>query len=194
MFNYLFALIIYISFIILIFSLKINRKPGKKTIILSVMIPVISLILQIVSEWLLYIVIFIFTDIKSVHFTIGLIINIIEICLPFITVLLIGKINGCKVNLKMVLAFAAVFVLLSFILKLIILNGDWLMYEDEYLTDAILTGSELDLLTTGKDLRILQNFLIVINAVPTVLLEIFTVIKSLEEKNRRKSNLHQKTK
>lgn len=194
MFNYLFALIIYISFIILIFSLKINRKPGKKTIILSVMIPVISLILQIVSEWLLYIVIFIFTDIKSVHFTIGLIINIIEICLPFITVLLIGKINGCKVNLKMVLAFAAVFVLLSFILKLIILNGDWLMYEDEYLTDAILTGSELDLLTTGKDLRILQNFLIVINAVPTALLEIFTVIKSLEEKNRKKSNLHQKTK
>lgn len=194
MFNYLFALIIYISFIILIFSLKINRKPGKKTIILSVMIPVISLILQIVSEWLLYIVIFIFTDIKSVHFTIGLIINIIEICLPFITVLLIGKINGCKVNLKMVLAFATVFVLLSFILKLIILNGDWLMYEDEYLTDAILTGSELDLLTTGKDLRILQNFLIVINAVPTALLEIFTVIKSLEEKNRKKSNLHQKTK
>lgn len=194
MFNYLFALIIYISFIILIFSLKINRKPGKKTIILSVMIPVISLILQIVSEWLLYIVIFVFTDIKSVHFTIGLIINIIEICLPFITVLLIGKINGCKVNLKMVLAFAAVFVLLSFILKLIILNGDWLMYEDEYLTDAILTGSELDLLTTGKDLRILQNFLIVINAVPTVLLEIFTVIKSIEEKNRKKSNLHQKTK
>jgi len=194
MFNYLFALIIYISFIILIFSLKINRKPGKKTIILSVMIPVISLILQIVSEWLLYIVIFIFTDIKSVHFTIGLIINIIEICLPFITVLLIGKINGCKVNLKMVLAFAAVFVLLSFILKLIILNGDWLMYEDEYLTDAILTGSELDLLTTGKDLRILQNFLIVINAVPTALLEIFTVIKSIEEKNRKKSNLHQKTK
>lgn len=194
MLNYLLALIIYISFIILIFSLKINRKPGKKTIILSVMIPVISLILQIVSEWLLYIVIFIFTDIKSVHFTIGLIINIIEICLPFITVLLIGKINGCKVNLKMVLAFAAVFVLLSFILKLIILNGDWLMYEDEYLTDAILTGSELDLLTTGKDLRILQNFLIVINAVPTVLLEIFTVIKSIEEKNRKKSNLHQKTK
>ena len=194
MFNYLFALIIYISFIILIFSLKINRKPGKKTIILSAMLPVISLILQIVSEWLLYIVIFIFTDIKSVHFTIGLIINIIEICLPFITVLLIGKINGCKVNLKMVLAFAAVFVLLSFILKLIILNGDWLMYEDEYLSDAILTGSELDLLTTGKDLRILQNFLIVINAVPTALLEIFTVIKSLEEKNRKKSNLHQKTK
>lgn len=190
MFNYLFALIIYISFIILIFSLKINRKPGKKTIILSVMIPVISLILQIVSEWLLYIVIFIFTDIKSVHFTIGLIINIIEICLPFITVLLIGKINGCKVNLKMVLAFAAVFVLLSFILKLIILNGDWLMYEDEYLTDAILTGSELDLLTTGKDLRILQNFLIVINAVPTVLLEIFSIIKSLE----KKANLPKKTK
>ena len=194
MLNYLFALIIYISFIILIFSLKINRKPGKKTIILSAMLPVISLILQIVSEWLLYIVIFIFTDIKSVHFTIGIIINIIELLLPFVTVLAIGKINGCKVNLKMVLAFAAVFAVLSFILKLIILNGDWLMYEDEYLTDAILTGSELDLLTTGKDLQILQNFLIVINAVPTILLEIFTVIKSLEEKNRRKSNLHQKTK
>ncbi len=194
MFNYLFALIIYISFIILIFSLKINKKPGKKAVAFTIIIPIISLILQIVSEWLLYIVIFIFTDIKSVHFTIGLIINIIEICLPFITVLLIGKINGCKVNLKMVLAFAAVFVLLSFILKLIILNGDWLMYEDEYLTDAFLNGSELDLLTTGKDLQILQNFLIVINAVPTALLEIFTVIKSLEEKNRRKPNLHQKTK
>ena len=194
MLNYLFALIIYISFIILIFSLKINRKPGKKTIILTVAIPIISLILQIVFEWILYICIYLFSDVKSFYFTVGIIINIIEICLPFITVLLIGKINGCKVNLKMVLAFAAVFVLLSFILKLIILNGDWLMYEDEYLTDAILTGSELDLLTTGKDLQILQNFLIVINAVPTVLLEIFTVIKSLEEKNRRKSNLHQKTK
>lgn len=194
MLNYLFALIIYISFIILIFSLKINRKPGKKPIILTVAIPIISLILQIVFEWILYICIYLFSDVKSFYFTVGIIINIIEICLPFITVLLIGKINGCKVNLKMVLAFAAVFVLLSFILKLIILNGDWLMYEDEYLTDAFLNGSELDLLTTGKDLQILQNFLIVINAVPTVLLEIFTVIKSLEEKNRRKSNLHQKTK
>ena len=194
MLNYLFALIIYISFIILIFSLKINRKPGKKTIILTVAIPIISLILQIVFEWILYICIYLFSDVKSFYFTVGIIINIIEICLPFITVLLIGKINGCKVNLKMVLAFAAVFAVLSFILKLIILNGDWLMYEDEYLTDAILTGSELDLLTTGKDLQTLQNFLIVINAVPTVLLEIFTVIKSLEEKNRRKSNLHQKTK
>lgn len=194
MLNYLFALIIYISFIILIFSLKINRKPGKKPIILTVAIPIISLILQIVFEWILYICIYLFSDVKSFYFTVGIIINIIEICLPFITVLLIGKINGCKVNLKMVLAFAAVFVLLSFILKLIILNGDWLMYEDEYLTDAFLNGSELDLLTTGKDLQILQNFLIVINAVPTVLLEIFTVIKSLEEKNRRKPNLHQKTK
>ena len=194
MLNYLFALIIYISFIILIFSLKINRKPGKKPIILTVAIPIIFLILQIVFEWILYICIYLFSDVKSFYFTVGIIINIIEICLPFITVLLIGKINGCKVNLKMVLAFAAVFAVLSFILKLIILNGDWLMYEDEYLTDAILTGSELDLLTTGKDLQILQNFLIVINAVPTVLLEIFTVIKSLEEKNRRKSNLHQKTK
>lgn len=194
MLNYLFALIIYISFIILIFSLKINRKPSKKPIILTVAIPIISLILQIVFEWILYICIYLFSDVKSFYFTVGIIINIIEICLPFITVLLIGKINGCKVNLKMVLAFAAVFAVLSFILKLIILNGDWLMYEDEYLTDAILTGSELDLLTTGKDLQILQNFLIVINAVPTVLLEIFTVIKSLEEKNRRKSNLHQKTK
>ena len=194
MLNYLFALIIYISFIILIFSLKINRKPGKKPIILTVAIPIISLILQIVFEWILYICIYLFSDVKSFYFTVGIIINIIEICLPFLTVLLIGEINGCKVNLKMVLAFAAVFAVLSFILKLIILNGDWLMYEDEYLTDAILTGSELDLLTTGKDLQILQNFLIVINAVPTVLLEIFTVIKSLEEKNRRKSNLHQKTK
>ena len=194
MLNYLFALIIYISFIILIFSLKINRKPGKKPIILTVAIPIISLILQIVFEWILYICIYLFSDVKSFYFTVGIIINIIEICLPFITVLLIEKINGCKVNLKMVLAFAAVFAVLSFILKLIILNGDWLMYEDEYLTDAILTGSELDLLTTGKDLQILQNFLIVINAVPTVLLEIFTVINSLEEKNRKKSNLHQKTK
>ena len=194
MLNYLFALIIYISFIILIFSLKINRKPGKKPIILTVAIPIISLILQIVFEWILYICIYLFSDVKSFYFTVGIIINIIEICLPFITVLLIGKINGCKVNLKMVLAFAAAFAVLSFIIKLIILNGDWLMYEDEYLTDALLTGSELDLLTTGKDLQILQNFLIVINAVPTVLLEIFTVIKSLEEKNRRKSNLHQKTK
>ena len=194
MLNYLFALIIYISFIILIFSLKIYRKPGKKPIILTVAIPIISLILQIVFEWILYICIYLFSDVKSFYFTVGIIINIIEICLPFITVLLIGKINGCKFNLKMVLAFAAVFAVLSFILKLIILNGDWLMYEDEYLTDAILNGSELDLLTTGKDLQILQNFLIVINAVPTVLLEIFTVIKSLEEKNRRKSNLHQKTK
>ena len=194
MLNYLFALIIYISFIILIFSLKINRKPGKKTIILTVAIPIISLILQIVFEWILYICIYLFSDVKSFYFTVGIIINIIELLLPFATVLAIGKINGCKVNLKMVLAFAAVFAVLSFILKLIILNGDWLMYEDEYLTDAILTGSELDLLTTGKDLQILQNFLIVINAVPTVLLEIFTVIKSLEEKNRRKSNLHQKTK
>lgn len=194
MLNYLLALIIYISFIILIFSLKINRKPGKKSIILTVAIPIISLILQIVFEWILYICIYLFSDVKSFYFTVGIIINIIELLLPFVTVLAIGKINGCKVNLKMVLAFATVFVLLSFILKLIILNGDWLMYEDEYLTDAILTGSELDLLTTGKDLRILQNFLIVINAVPTVLLEIFTVIKSLEEKNRRKSNLHQKTK
>lgn len=194
MFNYLFALIIYISFIILIFSLKINRKPGKKSIILTVAIPIISLILQIVFEWILYICIYLFSDVKSFYFTVGIIINIIELLLPFVTVLAIGKKNGCKVNLKMVLAFAAVFVLLSFILKLIILNGDWLMYEDEYLTDAILTGSELDLLTTGKDLRILQNFLIVINAVPTALLEIFTVIKSIEEKNRKKSNLHQKTK
>ena len=194
MLNYLFALIIYISFIILIFSLKINRKPGKKPIILTVAIPIISLILQIVFEWILYICIYLFSDVKSFYFTVGIIINIIELLLPFVTVLAVGKINGCKVNLKMVLAFAAVFVLLSFILKLIILNGDWLMYEDEYLTDAILTGSELDLLTTGKDLRILQNFLIVINAVPTALLEIFTVIKSIEEKNRKKSNLHQKTK
>ncbi len=194
MLNYLLALIIYISFIILIFSLKINRKPGKKSIILTVAIPIISLVLQIVFEWILYICIYLFSDVKSFYFTVGIIINIIELLLPFVTVLAVGKINGCKVNLKMVLAFAAVFVLLSFILKLIILNGDWLMYEDEYLTDAILTGSELDLLTTGKDLRILQNFLIVINAVPTALLEIFTVIKSIEEKNRKKSNLHQKTK
>ena len=104
--------------------------------------------------------------------------------------LIIGKINGLKVNLKLVLAFATIFVVLSFILKLIILNGDWLVYEDEYLTDAIENSSELDLLTAGKDLQILQNFLIVINAVPTVLLEVFTLINSLE----KKTNLPKKTK
>ena len=191
MLNYLFALIIYISFIVLIFALKLNPKPGKKGIAFTIIIPVVSLILQLVSEWILYIAIYLFSDIKSFYFTIGIIINIIELTLPFITVLIIGKINGLKVNLKLVLAFATIFVVLSFILKLIILNGDWLVYEDEYLTDAIENSSELDLLTAGKDLQILQNFLIVINAVPTVLLEVFTLINCLEKKN---ANLPKKTK
>ncbi len=190
MLNYLLALIIYISFIVLIFALKLNPKPGKKGIAFTIIIPVVSLILQLVSEWILYIAIYLFSDIKSFYFTIGIIINIIELTLPFITVLIIGKINGLKVNLKLVLAFATIFVVLSFILKLIILNGDWLVYEDEYLTDAIENSSELDLLTAGKDLQILQNFLIVINAVPTMLLEVFTLINSLE----KKTNLPKKTK
>ena len=140
---------------------------------------------------ILYICIYLFADIKSFYFTIGIIINIIELVLPFITVLIISKVNGCKVTLQLVLAFAAIFVVLSFILKLIILSGDWQVYEDEYLTDAILNGSELDLLTTGKDLQILQNFLIVINIIPTVILEFLTIIKSLEKKN---ANLPKKTK
>ena len=191
MLNYLFALIIYISFIVLIFALKLNPKPNKKTIVLTIVIPVISLILQIVSEWILYIAIYLFSDIKSIYFTVGIIINIIELALPFITVFIIGRINGLKVTLKPVLAFAVIFVVLSFILKMIILNGDWIVYEGEYLTDAFENGSELDLLTAGKDLQILQNFLIVINVIPTVLLEVFTVIKSLEKKN---ANLPKKTK
>ena len=194
MLNYLFALIIYVSFIVLIFALKINPKPNKKTIALTIIIPIISLIVQLVTEWVLYIAIYVIPDIKSFYFTVGIIINIIELVLPFITVLLIGKKNDCKVNLKMVLAIAAVFVVLSFILKLIIINGNWQLYADEYLTDAILNGSEYDLLTAGNDLLILQNFLVVINAVPTVILEVFTIINSLEAKNREKSNSHKKAK
>jgi hypothetical protein len=194
MLNYLFALIIYISFIVLIFALKINSKPGIKTTVLTIVIPVISLIVQLVTEWILYIAIYIIPDVKSFYFTVGIIINIIELVLPFITVLLIGKINGCKVGLKMVLAIASVFVVLSFILKLIIINGDWQLYADEYLTDAILNSSEYDLLTAGNDLKILQTFLVVINAVPTAILEIFTIIKSLEVKNSKKSNLRKKAK
>lgn len=192
MLNYLFALIIYLSFVVLIFALKINPKPNKKSIALSILLPVISLILQLVSEWILYAAIYIIPDVKSFYFTVGIIINVINLALPFITVLLIGKINGLKVSLKMVLAIASVFVLLSFILKLIIISGDWQLYEDEYLTDAILNGSELDLLTTGNDLMILQKFLVVINAIPTVILEIFTIVKSLEVKKSRKSNLRKK--
>ncbi|MBO4702280.1 MAG: hypothetical protein J5625_06440 [Lachnospiraceae bacterium] len=194
MLNYLFALIIYISFIVLIFALKLNPKPGKKVLAFTIIIPLASLILQLVSEWILYIAIYLFSDIKSFYFTIGIIINIIELTLPFITVLIIGKTNGLKVNLKLVLAFATIFVVLSFILKLIILNGDWQLYADEYLTDAILNGSEYDLLTAGDDLKILQTFLVVINAVPTAILEIFTVINSLEAKKSRKSNLRKKAK
>ena len=193
MLNFLFALIIYVSFIVLIFALKINPKPNKKTIALTIIIPIISLIVQLVTEWILYIAIYIIPDIKSFYFTVGIIINIIELALPFITVLLIGKKNGCKVNLKMVLAIAAVFVVLSFILKLIILSGDWQLYADEYLTDALLNGSEYDLLTAGDDLKILQTFLAVINAVPTAILEILTIIKSIEFKNQ-KSNLRKKAK
>ncbi|MBP5495281.1 MAG: hypothetical protein J6X97_09295 [Lachnospiraceae bacterium] len=194
MLNFLFALIIYVSFIVLIIALKINPKPNKKTIVLTIIIPIISLIVQIVTELILYIAIYIIPDIKSFYFTVGIIINIIELALPFITVLLIGKKNGCKVSLKMVLAIASVFVVLSFILKLIILNGDWQLYADEYLTDAILNGPEYDLLTAGDDLKILQTFLAVINAVPTAILEIFTVINSLEAKKSRKPNLHKKAK
>ena len=193
MLNFLFALIIYVSFIVLIFALKINPKPNKKTVALTIIIPIISLIVQLVTEWILYIAIYIIPDIKSFYFTVGIIINIIELALPFITVLLIGKKNGCKVNLKMVLAIASVFVVLSFILKLIILSGDWQLYADEYLTDAILNGSEYDLLTAGDDLKILQTFLAVINAVPTAILEILTIIKSIEFKNQ-KSNLRKKAK
>ena len=192
MLNYLFALIIYLSFIVLIFALKINPKPNKKSVVLTILLPVISLILQLVSEWILYAAIYIIPDVKSFYFTVGIIINVIDLALPFITVLLIGKINGLKVSLKMVLAIASVFVLLSFILKLIIISGDWQLYEDEYLTDAILNGSELDLLTTGNDLMILQKFLVVINAIPTVILEIFTIVKSLEVKKSKKSNLRKK--
>ena len=192
MLNYLFALIIYLSFVVLIFALKINPKPNKKSVVLTILLPVISLILQLVSEWILYAAIYIIPDVKSFYFTVGIIINVIDLALPFITVLLIGKINGLKVSLKMVLAIASVFVLLSFILKLIIISGDWQLYEDEYLTDAILNGSELDLLTTGNDLMILQKFLVVINAIPTVILEIFTIVKSLEVKKSKKSNLRKK--
>ena len=194
MLNYLFAIIIYISFIVLIFALKIYPKPNKKTVVLTIAIPVISLILQFVLEWIIYVSLYFFADIKSFYFTAGIILNVVALAFPFITVLAIGRINGCRVNLKMVLAICAVFVVLSFILKFIILSGDWQFYEDDYLADALENGSGLDLLTMGDDLNILRSFLTVINAIPAVILEIFTIIKSLEAKKRRKSNLPKKAK
>ena len=99
MLNYIFDIILYTVFFVLIIVFKMNPSFNKKTVSLSIAIPFFSVILQIVSEWIIYILVYLFGDIKSFYFTTGFIINFLELFIPFITILAMARINGIKTKI-----------------------------------------------------------------------------------------------
>ena len=187
MLNYIFDIILYTVFFVLIIVFKMNPSFNKKTVSLSIAIPFFSVILQTVSEWIIYILVYLFGDIKSFYFTTGFIINFLELFIPFITILAMARINGIKTKIGMAFGISTLFIVLSFCLKFVILNGDWNIYSADTVADIMENATIPEALDEGKETAVMGKALMIINIIPAAVLAGF--FTASRKKERQRSNL-----
>ena len=185
MINFLLAVLVYLSFVILIFVLKINKKADKKTKIRTVVIPVCAFFLQLLIEWIFYMVLFVFGDDKSIYISGSMIINAIEILIPFLTVAIVGWLNGCSKKIGIIALISILFVILSFVMKYI--YSDYVFKMSDEITNLLYENpdsiSYLDSLTKAEDLDWFYKVVLVLNVGPALLLEIYMIVKAKGKKN-----------
>lgn len=184
MLNYIFDIILYTVFFVLIIVFKMNPSFNKKTVSLSIAIPFFSVILQIVSEWIIYILVYLFGDIKSFYFTTGFIINFLELFIPFITILAMARINGIKTKIGMAFGISTLFIVLSFCLKFVILNGDWNIYSADTVADIMENATIPEALDEGKETAVMGKALMIINIIPAAVLAGFFTVMSQKRKTK----------
>ncbi len=183
MINYLLVLLVYISFIALIFALKINKKATKKTKTLTIVIPIVSLAVQVIIEFVFYMFLYIFGDNNNIYLTGTMIINAIEILFPFLTVYIVGLKNGGEKKIGIISAIAVLFVILSFIMKYIYIDANIKLAEKIKSIDEL---TMLDAIAETDRLDDFYKIIIALNIVPAVLLEVFLLVKFAEKNKRRK--------
>ena len=182
MINYLLVLLVYISFIVLIFTLKINKKATKKTKTLTIVIPVVSLAVQVIIEFVFYMFLYIFGDNNNIYLTGAMIINAFEILFPFLTVYVIALINGGTKKIGIISAIAVLFVLLSFIMKYIYIDANMKLAEQIKSLDEI---AMMDAILEADKLDNFYKIIIALNIVPALLLEVFYLVRFAEKNKRR---------
>ena len=184
MFKFILNIIIYTVFFVLIIVFKINPAPSKKTVSLSIAVPFFSVILQIVSEWIIYMFLYLFGDIKSFYFATEFIIDLLEIFVPFFTVLAMARLNGCKTKIGMAFGISVLFIVLSVCLKLIILNGDWNIYSADSIENIMENATLPEALDEGKEIAVMEKVLMFINIIPSAVLEGYLIVMSQKEKTK----------
>ena len=185
MINFIFVLIIYLSFAILIFALKINKNATRKKKVQTIVIPVASFFLQLIIEWIIYMILFVFGDSKSTYISGSMIINAIELLIPFLTVFVMGCINGCTKKIGIISLIALIFVVLSFIMKYIYADELFKMSEDinNLMLEDSASMSYMDALTSENEVEGFYKIIMILNAIPAVMLEIYLIVTSKSGNN-----------
>lgn len=185
MINFIFVLLIYLSFAILIFALKINKNSTGKKKVLTIVIPTAAFFLQLIIEWIIYMILFVFGDSKSTYISWSMIINAIELFIPFLTVFVMGSINGCTKKIGIISLIVLIFAVLSFIMKYIYSDALFKTLED--LNGLLLEDPEslsyMDSLTNENELEGFQRIILVLNALPALLLEIYLTVTAKSRNN-----------
>ena len=188
MLKYLLTLILYTVFIILIVVIKKHGKPEVKKLIISIVTSIAALVAQFIVEMIIQIIVTVFVSDKSVYISSSLIINALDILIPFIVIYLIGALNGCKVRLGIVLAISLLFVILSFALKYIATVDYWeILVENarpEYLEEAGLT-SLIETDEALKEAKSLTSAAMFVNFLPATLYGGCVLFMKEEPKRRR---------
>jgi len=181
MYVYIIEALIYALLTAGIFAFKLSPKKGKKAVIKTAITAVAMLFVHLASDFLLYIVRYIFYDINAIYVGLYLFINFLGLFIPFLSVYVISKTAGVKVRIN-ILILIALFImtvsgLLSYVAVLTYQNID-----NSYII-AEVAKEEIDLSSDEKEAAVLEAVSSLINLIPAI---IYSAVLFIENKKERR--------
>ena len=84
----------------------------------------------------------------------------------------------------MAFGISTLFIVLSFCLKFVILNGDWNIYSADTVADIMENATIPEALDEGKETAVMGKALMIINIIPAAVLAGFFTVMSQKRKTK----------
>lgn len=170
---YYFAEIAILSLlIILIKTWKVSTKNGIKDLTRSIIVAVVSVIVNIVISFLFNIIMYFVYDVETIYMAFVFLLNILEMLIPFLAAYLITKFLGCNRKIGIIISITLIIALVSG--ALMYLENSYIMatWDIEETGDLLKLTDTIDLMDKAQKISIARSLL---NLAPTAILGLYSL-------------------
>lgn len=165
---------VYAACILCIFVLGLNTKKGKKVLTLSIVAAAVSLVVQVISDFLMNMLLYMISDEGDLYSGGAVVWDIVNFAFPLVTVIIISMIAGCAKKSPVFIVITALCLLASVYIE----YTEYMVFEESVSN----LGNMFEMAATDSDIRALGTCQEIFNKISPVAYIFLLWVKGKDEK------------